>query len=265
MLVSSHSFSGLQAQQQATDRSIGTLDVAAIRASKDSEKLFMQYSDGGFTAKGATLLQLLAVAYSLREDLIFNLPEWAKTTRWDVNAKIDDPDVDAIKRLPWPDRRAMLEPVLAERFGVRVHRGSKAMPIFELVIAAGGPKLQISETQTGTSDSQYKGLNVGGVRFNDKGEITTFSTTVSVFATQLSRVLKKTVLDHTGLTKRYDINLRWEPDEMKGLAQDTGLLDTTQAPGLFTAIQEQLGMKLLPSKGPVEVLVVDQASLPTAN
>jgi len=256
-----------QAQQPMANHPMA-FDVVSIREVKEqSDELLMnsRFIGDTFLAKNASLLELIALAYETRADLVFNLPGWARTTKWDVEAKISDQNAGVLQNLSPAQRDAMVAAMLTERFGVQAHRGSKVMPVFKLVIAPGGEKLKVSEIQTDTSDARYKGIQAGGVRLDDRGRITTYSTPVSVFATALSRLLEKTVMDETGLTKRYDLQLRWTPDELKVPVPAAGSPGGADVPGLSTAIEEQLGLKLRAAKAPIEVMVADKVSRPTSN
>lgn len=257
----------LRTQQQAASHP-PAFDVVSIREIKEkSDEMLMNwhFTDDGFVAHNASLLELIANACDTRPDLVFHVPEWARTTKWEIEAKVSDSGNNTLANLSRFERRAMLASVLAERFGLQVHHDSKRMPVFELVIAPGGEKLKISAIQTSTDDSRYKGLKVGGVRLDDSGRIITYSTPISTFAEGLSRILEKTVIDNTRLTKRYDIQLRWTPDEIRAPSQNTGLPNEKDVPGLSTAIEEQLGLKLRPAKAPTDVIVVDKVALPTSN
>jgi len=259
--------SDMRAQQQATSP-LPTFDVASIREVKEkSDEPIMNFRSEGdaFVARNASLLELIAYAHDTRTDLVSHFPEWVRTTKWDIEAKISDPDAGALATLSTSERRAMLASLLAERFSVQVHHASKIMPVFELVIAPGGEKLKISEIQVSGSDSQDKGLKVGGVRLDDSGKIITYSTPISTFAEGLSRILEKKVIDDTGLKKRYDIRLRWTPDQIRSPVQATGSPNEKEVPELSTAIEEQLGLKLRSAKAPIDTIVVDKVSYPTSN
>jgi uncharacterized protein (TIGR03435 family) len=146
----------------------------------------------------------------------------------------------------------LLRKLLEERFGLVAHMEQREMPVFALTVANGGPKLDPSK-------GDPKGLpdNVG---MGDNGRQIRKYTNVSMadFAPMLQFHLDRPVVDQTGLKGRYDFKLQWTVDETQTTEPDA-------LPGLFTAIQEQLGLKLQPAKAPVEVLVVDSVSKPAAN
>jgi len=209
-----------------------------------------------FRAKNVSLKHLLVNAYGIREGLMFGLPGWADSSRFDVTAKVADTDLRAFRSLSREQRQAMLAALLVDRFHLKIHTEIKTLPVYELVVAKGGPKL----TATVVPPPDTKNLDPLGLGNLDvQGtNITAAGVTLSDLAGNLSFPLDRTVLNKTGLTGRYDFQLRWTADGASAGATDA-------PPDLFTAIQEQLGLKLQAAKGPVTTLVVDHVEQPTAN
>jgi uncharacterized protein (TIGR03435 family) len=180
---------------------------------------------------------LIAYAYDVGEFQIRGGPSWIRVDEYDIVAK---PQGEAsIERV-----KAMTRSLLAERLNLKLHRESAEQPVFALVVAKGGPKLQRSAAEGGPE-----------VRGNGRGRLTMRKVTMEMTAAQLAaRVLGRPVVDKTGIVGEFDINLEWTPDERP----DGG-------PSLFAALQEQLGLKLEAQKGSVEILVIDHIEKPSAN
>jgi uncharacterized protein (TIGR03435 family) len=239
-------------------------DVVAIHDNKSgTNNTSIRWGGDAFVASNATLTSLVMSAYGIREDLISGLPGWANSTHFDVNAKISDPDADALKKLSREQRRAMMVALINDRFHLRAHIEIKTLPVYDLVIAKGGSKLK--EDTVPLSDSTEPGktpfnLKGGGFMISNS-QMTGIAIPISILAPNLAFVVERNVIDKTGLTSKYDINLKWTPAELEGKA-DTG---TDSAPDIFTALQDQLGLKLESSKGPVDTLVIDHVEMPSQN
>ena len=207
---------------------------------------------GRFTAQCITLWGLLYNAYAVQSlhDEPPGLPGWADSAVFDIEAKIDDDTAAAMQKLSAGEREhqkgQMLQALLAERFGLRVHYESRIQSIDQLVVAKGGSKLK-----DWPAGKDPRGVSWGSNRIRVQGEA------MERLAFCLSDVLGRTVVDKTGLTGKYDIDLKWTPDDQQGTS-DAG-------PTLVTAIEEQLGLKLEAAKGPVDTLVVDHVEKPSEN
>jgi uncharacterized protein (TIGR03435 family) len=207
---------------------------------------------GRFSARCNTLLNLLFNAFpAVKPNVpIPGLPGWATSEHFDVEAKADDETVAVLLKLPQNEGRkqaqAMLQAALVDRFKLRVHTETREGPIYELVVAKGGFKLK-----NAPADKPSRGYSWG----NSMVQVRTGPIASLVFA--LSDQLGRTVVDKTGLTGNFDIDLKWTPDDQQG-TPDAG-------PTLFTALEEQLGLKLVPARGPVETFVIDHVERPTAN
>jgi uncharacterized protein (TIGR03435 family) len=154
----------------------------------------------------------------------------------------------------------MLQALLADRFRLKIHRETRELPIYALVIGKGGPKFKESAPDAkGTL-----GFLMGGVRASIRGS----KMSTAQLAISLSREAGRPVLDQTGLSGNYEMTLEWIRDEPQVIAGSPGSAvvppDLT-GPSLFTAIQEQLGLKLEAKKGPIDMLIVDRAEKPSEN
>jgi uncharacterized protein (TIGR03435 family) len=227
-------------------------DVIAIHPHKPDPNMGWSWRSmaDGFSASGITVESLVFSAYNLKvDDQLKGLPGWAGSERFDIQAKMDAPTVEMLRKLPREElsreRRLMLQALLADRFALRIHHESKDLPIYDLVVAKGGLKLKaLTEEKPG-------GWSMGGGKFTGHG------LTIAILASNLSGELSRMVVDKTALTGNYDITLKWTPDG----EQETA----TSGPSLFTALQEQLGLKLVSAKGPVDTIVVDHVERPSPN
>ncbi len=198
---------------------------------------------------GVDLLSLINAAYSISGKLIFGAPSWATEDRFDLDAKIDSADLPT----PPPSRLQlieMLQPVLVDRFHLHVHHETRAFPAYNLVLGKRGTKLKPA-TVAATGPCQ--------VRSQSNGALSLHNCWMDAIAHWLWTPSGRTVVDKTGLSGRYDVELHWTPDNTP--------TDSTLAggPSIFTAVQEQLGLKLEPSTAPLDVLVIDSAQKPTSN
>jgi uncharacterized protein (TIGR03435 family) len=213
----------------------------------------------------ATLKMLLGFAYGIREDLISGVPGWAADARYEVAAKVGGPDVAAYQKLSKEQRDLMVQAVLVERFKLKAHIETKELPVYELVVAKGGPRLQAAKPDDAYPNA-IKGpdgvAHAGGITMRP-GQIQGQAMAVSALVDVLSRELSRTIVDKTGLTGRYDVKLKYTPDN--GSAPMLNGEPDTSAPSIFTALEEQLGLKLNSAKGPVDTLVVDHIEAPSEN
>jgi uncharacterized protein (TIGR03435 family) len=179
------------------------------------------------------------------ERQILDGPPWLGSTRFDVQATADINQVKGLTDQQDHDlKRRMVQALLADRFHLKLHRETRAMPAYDLILVKGGAKLQPSK-------SKGNSYGIGRNYFNGQG------LTIAMIAEDLSLITGRVVVDKTNLADHYDLKLEWAAD-------DAPATDNS-APSLVTAIQEQLGLKLEPAKEPVAVLVIDHVEPPGAN
>jgi uncharacterized protein (TIGR03435 family) len=237
-------------------------DVATVKKNKSgSGMMSISMKPDGFACENIPLQTLIAQAYGIKQDLISGGPAWVTSEGFDINAKVAGPDVATYAKLTQAERQSMLQALLADRFHLKLHRETKILPIYELVIAKGGARLKplppidpAAEEAKAPEDRRANGATTTG-----PGEYTGEGVVLASLANNLAYVVHRTVTDNTGLTGIYNINLKWTPEDEPPEA------GTEAGPSIFTALQEQLGLKLQPSKGPVETLVIDQADPPSEN
>jgi uncharacterized protein (TIGR03435 family) len=225
---------------------------------------------GGLTARNISLKRLVAMGYSVTDYQIFSAVNWFESARFDLEAK--SPGLAAL-----PQLRLMVQSMLDERFKLKIHRETRELPMYALVLAkngvTGGPGLVQAPGGACGPDVAPQAVLAKGARpvaacgtVNPSfGRIFGQHARISQLADRLATLLGSTVVDKTGLDGNFDIELTFAPDtDMQPLPQGVTAPDVS-GPSLFTAIQQQLGLKLQGGKGPVEVIVIDAAGRPAEN
>jgi uncharacterized protein (TIGR03435 family) len=193
--------------------------------------------------ENVSLWKCITFAYGLPEDKDYALtgPDWIKSERFDINASMPP-------NTRWEEMRRMMQTLLAQRFHLTIHRETKEQSVYALVVGKGGSKLQEVEPGEG--------------RFNmSKGQIRAQKAPLFAFAERLSQFVDRPVLDMTGLKGAFDFTLEWAPESGTGIPAGAGgeAATASAGPSIFTAIQQQLGLRLEARKASVEVMVVDRA------
>jgi uncharacterized protein (TIGR03435 family) len=245
--------SGLSPSAATTAAKLPAYDVVSIKPNKSgSGSVDVDSNVDTYNAKNITVKSLLEDAYGIRKDLISGVPGPVDSVHFDVMAKIVEPDAAAIRKLTGRERGSMLLPILAERFQLKAHTETRILPVFELVVAANEPKFKHSADQK----SHSTGTSIQG---SDRGiQLTAQNISMASLASSLEGQVHRPVIDRTGLAGNYDVAMKWSSDTLPSAEAISG-------PSLFTALQEQLGLKLRPSKDPVDTLVVDHVEMPSEN
>lgn len=257
----------IAAQQPAPDtaRPTPAYDlVSAVKPNKSgSQRVRIRMDKNEMEAQNVTLALMLSNVYGMRESLIFGLPGWAKSERYDIEAKLLTDDAQFLNHMTRADRREAYLRLLSERFGVKAHLETRIMPVFELTVISSGIKFPENPPPApGTSAvPPAPGKNGRGNTSVNGTQLSATGVSIGDLCATLSRILDRTVVDKTELKSQYDLELKWSDDRTPS---DNGSEEST-APSLFTALQEQLGLKLVSAKGPVSVVVVDQVTPPTEN
>jgi uncharacterized protein (TIGR03435 family) len=245
-------------------------DVASVKENKSGAGMMMINSKpDGFSCSNISLQTLIGFAYGVRQDLISGGPGWTTSTGFDVEAKVAPEDVEAFKKLSPRQRNSLLQALLTERFGLKLHTETKTLTMYDLIVAKGGPKLKPAaavdpqdESAKGMDPSKLPGAGkVHGRMTIGPGMFQGESLPMQSIANQMSTIVHSTVVDKTGLKGEFDVDLKWSPEQ--GAASGDASGDASVS--IFTAVQEQLGLKLQSTKGPVETIVIDHAEMPTAN
>lgn len=233
-------------------------DVASIHLSHETDghhHIINDPSVSRFQTANLCLRDLIQFAYNMPRSQIIGGDAWLDNTMFDIDAKSDAAEDARLHAMPSADARhekqLMVQALLADRFHLVVHAETRQLPVYALVVAKGGPKFQPSQVNGATINSYPNRMHIAGS-----------DDTIALLARELAETLGRVVLNRTSLIGRYDINLRWTPEDATpiGTAPPPGA-----PPDIFTAIQEQLGLKLQSTKGPVDVLVIDHVEPPSAN
>jgi uncharacterized protein (TIGR03435 family) len=233
-----------------------SFDVATIKPTKPEETGDGYSLDGrNFSTTSTTLDDLICYAFDVHRTQILGGPDWAESAKYDVAGVPDIPGQPSDNQT-----KSMMRKLLADRFQFRFHTEHKALPVYVLSVAKGGPK---HLTKSAGADNGFS-IPIGGARGGLK--ISVFNGTMTNFAVfGLHGVMDRPVLDKTGLTDRYDFSMTWLPDDSQfGGKMELPAMKNPQ-PDIYTALREQLGLKLEPTKTAVDVMVVDHAERPSPN
>jgi uncharacterized protein (TIGR03435 family) len=225
-----------------------SFEVATIKPANPNE-LKGNFFIGGhrIVIENQSVNSLMSVAYAIHQKQIVDGPAWFDTRKYDIVGQADVEGVANLRQI-----QEMLQKLLESRFNLKFHREKRELAIYAITVAKGGPRLAKSpdtsislptQTGSGSGDQQVR-------KFTNNS--------MSDFALGMQAFLERPVVDKTGLAGRYNFILKWTPDESNTNAPDA-------APGIFTAMQEQLGLKLEPAKGPADVLVIDHVEEPSEN
>lgn len=236
-------------------------DVATIKPSDPNRR-----GGKGFTFRGRHFItintnmnDLIAFAYGLDDKQIIGAPDWFGKDLYDIDGV---PDVEG--RPNQKQTRTMVQKLLTDRFKLAFHHDKRELSVYVITVASGGPKL----TKTAAAPNDLPGFG-----FRALGDLTVRNLTMADFAMWMQNgVMDRPVVDQTGLTDRYDFHLLWTPDESQfAQFRSVGAIvppptdDAKAPPSLYTALQEQLGLKMAPAKAPDDVIVIDHVEQPSPN
>ena len=275
---------GVTNAAQATNANSPSFEAASIKPAKSGTPGLFRISlepGGRFVANGINVSTLLQLAYNVKENQISGAPSWFNSDRFDIQAKPDDAAAAEMQKLP-PERRSeqsrqMLQSLLADRFKLKLGHETRELSVYLLTVAKNGPKFHESAVpnQQGPADSPQQRR---GIMMNGRGQLTLADAGLDMFANVLSHQLGRIVLDKTGLSGKYDFTLHWTPGPNEGPMMPGGgpgpghegpdgapPPPEASGPSLFTALQEQLGLKLESQKAPVDILVIKHIERPSDN
>ena len=217
--------------------------ISIHRNVSGSTNTHINISGGRLTMTNASVKTLIRNAYDIQSFQFGGGPSWLDSDFYDIAATTGD-SAD----ISHDQYRALLRGMLTDRFRLKVHWETRQGDIYALVVAKGGPKMTED-----TDPAKEPGLNTN--KQSHQGRMTATKAPMLYLSSNLGNQLSRTVVDKTGLQGKYDWTLQWDPDP----SADSTL------PSLFTAVQEQLGLKLDAQKGPVETLVIDSVERPSEN
>ncbi len=252
--------------QQAAAPSLPSYAVISIKPNNSgSTSSTIRRLPDGIHMENVSIGDLVRFAYNLNFDgQMINLPAWAAEADFDIDVRVDTADIEKFKALTVREEKQSMQAVLISRFKLLAHHEDRQMPVYNLVVAKGGPKPALKAVDSAAN----------GFVNSNANHITMHDEPIAALAETLTRRTNRTVIDKTGLTGNYDVELKFTPDsydpamaktdkEAAEAAARAG--NDGEAPTLFTAIQEQLGLKLVSAKGPVDCIVIDHIEKPAAN
>jgi uncharacterized protein (TIGR03435 family) len=235
-------------------------DVATIKPSApDAKGKGFGFRGGHFVTFNTNMNDLIAFAYGLHSKQIVDGPAWFGTDLYDIEGKPDAEGRPNLKQMG-----LMVQKLLADRFKLTFHHDQRELSVYVISVASSGPKMD--KTKSALSDPQ-------GFGFRGLGDLMVRNLSMKDFASWMqSGVMDRPVVDQTGLTDRYDFTLKWTPDDSQfaqfrgsGVSVPPPTDDPKAPPSLYTAVQEQLGLKIAPGKVSDDVIVIDHVEKPSAN
>jgi uncharacterized protein (TIGR03435 family) len=234
------SLAGLAAIHAQPQDAAPAFEVASIKPTQMTDgHVHINRDPGMLRMENVTLQDCIREAYRVTDYQISG-EKWLGPDRYDLVAKMPAGATE-------DQRPAMLRTLLAERFKLAVHRGTREMPVYLLVVAKNGPKIQAVDSHADNISSHPGYMSAEGI----------IMPRLAAFLSSARAQLEHTVIDHTGLSGAFTFKLEWTPD-------DKWSVDTA-GPSIVAALQEQLGLKLETGKTPVEILIVDHAGKPSEN
>lgn len=261
-----------------------SFEVASIKPNRSADRRAgIMVPPGRFTANNVTPKFLIEFAYDIKDPQLSNAPGWINSERYDVEAKEDDSTADAMRKLKREEYgkqlRLMVQSLLGDRFKLKVTRETKELPVYALVVTKNGPKLKPTTIPADELDAPPPSGGPGQgppkrMAMMRPGQLTMTGVPVSLLTDSLSRITGRNVIDKTGLNGNYDLTLQWTPDPAQGQMfggpdgkppAEGGPPPDASGPSIFTALQEQLGLKLESQKGPVETYTINHIERPSEN
>lgn len=224
-------------------------EVATVRPNTNGATRDLIHISGRHVSlENETVAKMMLIGYGVQKDQVIGLPDWTRTAGWDIEGVTSVSGVPNLRQF-----QTMVRKILEERFGLVLHHEQRVMDVFALRVAKGGSKLNDA---TGGADAfpdrvDRRSAEELDSRFKD--------TSIHDFVLMVMGAMDHPVVDETGLTGKYDFELKWADDDSVAPA------DGSTVPGIFTALEEQLGLKLEATKAPADVLVIDKVELPGAN
>jgi uncharacterized protein (TIGR03435 family) len=252
LLLAMMNGAGAFAQAPASAPSFEVATIKPVDPGPKAGRFIRMEGNNRFQAKNFTVKLMIAAAYDLNPRAISGGPGWVETSKFDIQA------VTPGEELPSHDAQMlMLRALLVERFHLTFHRQAKKFSIYEITVAKDGPKMK--ETAVPGTDTK-----VLSTVYQDRVVMPARNASVSDLARVMQRaIVDRPVVDSTGLTGHYDFNLVWAPDETQ--FEGDIHVPETDAPPLLKAMEEQLGLQMKATEGPVQAMVIDSVAKPVEN
>lgn len=237
-------------------------DVITVKPHKESGGMSgWRWTSTGIEITNVSLKTMISAANSVQPWLVYGLPSWADSSRWDILAKVTDPEMKPIEKVTVKERLALIGSIAHDRFGLVEHNETKVQPVFVMTMMPDGVKFKESPPRPKGEPEPKFGR--GSFLMND-GVVRAKYVKMGFLADMLSPHLERTVVDKTGLAGEYDFEFHWQPEShTKGT--DDGAPASDAPPTIIEALKEQLGLKMTADKAPVPTVVVDKVEQPEAN
>ncbi|HEV3220063.1 MAG TPA: TIGR03435 family protein [Candidatus Acidoferrales bacterium] len=255
-----------------------SFEVAVIKPDNSGvTNVSMSWGDDRFTTRHITLAHLIGIAYGVNpNEQISGAPVWVKSEKFDIDAKLEDSSMKQVEQLPMEQKSELLtrmvRSLLEDRCQLRVSHETKELPVFALVVAKNGPKLTPTTLPPDeTADPRKR--TPKSMKTVARGQLIARGISIPTLISALAKeVGGRTILDETGLKGEYDFKLDWTPELNNPVtatdaspSSATAPLPDSSGPSIFTALQEQLGLKLESKKAPRDVVVIDHVERPSGN
>ncbi|WP_263418244.1 TIGR03435 family protein [Terriglobus albidus] len=249
---------------QLTAQTAIHLDAVSMKENRSgNEQGYLSIPPNGnrIVVTNSPMFRIIGFAFNKqRNDLIEGLPEWAEDLRWDIEATIAEESVTTFRQMPFEEQKTVLQQILKERCGLVAHNGKKEAPVYALVLSKSGPK--IKEISPARADAKSPGWNLT----QSTGKIEGRGIPMDALIYALSKVgLERQIIDRTGLVGQYDISLTWTSDNTLPNAQDGSEKDGVSRASIFTALQDELGLRLEAMKADVDAVIITHITRPSTN
>jgi len=227
-------------------------EVVSVKPGDPNKRGGVGSNANRFAATDASLRQLLRFAFDVRDFQISGGPEWIDSAKFTIQATVPSTDTIPPGVEGLTIHRRMAQALMADRFKLSARKITREEQVYELVVNRNGSRLK--EVTEGGGNVQFEsGLLIGS------------AAPMWLLINQLSQQLGRAVIDKTGLTARYDFALHWTPDFDSPAGRDAAGAAAASGPSVFAAVQDDLGLRLVSTRGPVEVLVIDHVEKPDPN
>jgi uncharacterized protein (TIGR03435 family) len=245
------------------EEAMPAFEVASIKLHDPGDSASGNFFQGvdRWVARNYTLRQLVRTAYQIQDYRVIGGPAWADTVRYDIDAKASQDDA-ARGGGPAPSRLLMVRSLLADRFKLRVRREQRELPVYELRVARRDGKLGSALKAVDKRDCVANAPGGWcGVRGQGPGRVMGQQVTIDTIVMGLGGTIERVVVNRTGLTGVFDFTLQFTPQSAE--LANSGAAPADVAPSIFTAVEEQLGLKLHAERAAVDILVIESAEKPS--
>jgi uncharacterized protein (TIGR03435 family) len=256
---------GQSAARSASDKELAFQDVSIKQIKPDVLRGYVRSASDGVICVNTSLIYQIGYAYGVEPEEIHGLPDWAKNNRYDISYKVAAQDIETYQLHP-AEKQLMMQAALEKRLKLDVKFGSKEVPMYQLVIAKGGPKLHVARIGDNYADGMRgpDGTPVtGSGTWYSQGMFTGQRVTISALTGTLKVLTGRDVIDKTGLVADYDISLRWTAEFNPSSPTSASVADAGTS--IFNALENQLGLKLEPIVGEIKTLTIKHIEPPSEN